>query len=88
MHPSGYNNHSSFHLKEIRTFRGTRRHKKKLGSSVFVKKSIDVASRRIDIHNVTHVINYDALTNYYDCVHQIGRTGRVGKKGVVLTFVE
>lgn len=48
----------------------------------------DVASRGLDIDDVTHVINYDAPTTYDDYVHRIGRTGRAGKKGVALTFVE
>ena len=48
----------------------------------------DVASRGIDIEDVTHVINYDAPTSYDDYVHRIGRTGRAGKKGIALTFVE
>ncbi len=48
----------------------------------------DVASRGIDIEDVTHVINYDAPTSYEDYVHRIGRTGRAGKKGIALTFVE
>ena len=48
----------------------------------------DVASRGIDIDNVTHVINYDAPATYEDYVHRIGRTGRAGKRGVALTFVE
>jgi ATP-dependent RNA helicase RhlE len=48
----------------------------------------DVASRGLDIENVTHVINYDAPTSYEDYIHRIGRTGRAGKRGVALTFVE
>jgi ATP-dependent RNA helicase RhlE len=48
----------------------------------------DVASRGIDIENVTHVINYDAPESYDDYIHRIGRTGRAGKKGTALTFVE
>ncbi len=48
----------------------------------------DVASRGIDIENITHVINYDAPTSYDDYIHRIGRTGRAGKKGVALTFIE
>jgi ERCC4-related helicase len=35
----------------------------------------DVASRGLDINNVTHVINYDLPTNIEDYVHRIGRTG-------------
>ncbi len=48
----------------------------------------DVASRGLDIDNVTHVINYDAPASYEDYVHRIGRTGRAGKRGIALTFVE
>lgn len=48
----------------------------------------DVASRGLDIENVTHVINYDAPESYDDYIHRIGRTGRAGKKGTALTFVE
>ena len=48
----------------------------------------DVASRGLDIEDVTHVISYDAPASYDDYVHRIGRTGRAGKKGTALTFVE
>lgn len=48
----------------------------------------DVASRGLDIEDVTHVINYDAPASYNDYVHRIGRTGRAGKRGVALTFLE
>lgn len=48
----------------------------------------DVASRGIDIEDVTHVINYDAPESYEDYIHRIGRTGRAGKRGIALTFVE
>lgn len=47
----------------------------------------DVASRGLDIDNVTHVINYDLPQTYEDYVHRIGRTGRAGKTGFALTFV-
>jgi ATP-dependent RNA helicase RhlE len=47
----------------------------------------DVASRGLDIDNVTHVINYDLPQTYNDYVHRIGRTGRAGKLGFALTFV-
>lgn len=47
----------------------------------------DVASRGLDVNNITHVINYDIPENYDDYIHRIGRTGRAGKKGYALTFV-
>ena len=47
----------------------------------------DVASRGLDIDNVTHVINYDLPQTYDDYIHRIGRTGRAGKVGSALTFI-
>jgi ATP-dependent RNA helicase RhlE len=48
----------------------------------------DVASRGLDIDNVTHVINYDLPETFDDYIHRIGRTGRANNKGIALTFVE
>lgn len=48
----------------------------------------DVASRGIDIDDVSHVINYDVPATYDDYVHRIGRTGRAGKTGFAVTFVD
>jgi len=47
----------------------------------------DVASRGIDVNDITHVINYDLPENYQAYIHRIGRTGRADKKGIALTFV-
>ncbi len=48
----------------------------------------DVASRGLDIPDISHVINYDLPESYEAYIHRIGRTGRVDKKGVALTFVD
>lgn len=48
----------------------------------------DIASRGIDVENVTHVINYDLPATYDDYIHRIGRTGRNNKTGVALSFVD
>ncbi len=48
----------------------------------------DVASRGLDIDNVSHVINYDMPQSYDDYVHRIGRTARANKTGTALTFVD
>ena len=52
-----------------------------------VMVATDVASRGLDIPNVTQVVNYDLPGNIDDYVHRIGRTGRGVHKGKALTFV-
>jgi ATP-dependent RNA helicase RhlE len=47
----------------------------------------DVASRGIDIRDVSHVINFDVPLVYEDYIHRIGRTGRAEKTGDSITFV-
>ncbi len=48
----------------------------------------DVAARGIDVKDVSHVINFDQPATYEDYVHRIGRTGRAGKTGIALTFID
>jgi ATP-dependent RNA helicase DDX3X len=52
-----------------------------------VMVATDVASRGLDIPNVTNVINYDLPSSIDDYVHRIGRTGRAGNTGEALAFV-
>lgn len=55
---------------------------------VTILLATDVASRGLDIPDVTHVINYDLPETYEDYVHRIGRTGRANKKGSALSFID
>ncbi len=55
---------------------------------VRVLVATDVAARGIHINDVTHVINYDLPNTFEDYVHRIGRTGRAGKQGQALTFIQ
>jgi ATP-dependent RNA helicase DeaD len=48
----------------------------------------DVAARGLDIEHISHVFNYDVPTEADAYVHRIGRTGRAGREGVAITFVE
>ena len=48
----------------------------------------DVASRGLDIKNITHVINYDLPGSREDYIHRIGRTGRADQRGVAISLVE
>jgi ATP-dependent RNA helicase DeaD len=47
----------------------------------------DVAARGLDIPDVTHVVNFDIPPDPEYYVHRIGRTGRLGRKGEAITFV-
>jgi superfamily II DNA/RNA helicase len=47
----------------------------------------DVASRGLDIDNVTHVVNFDMPKHTEEYVHRIGRTGRAGNKGDAFSLV-
>lgn len=38
----------------------------------------DVASRGLDIVDITHVLNYDCPNHIEEYVHRVGRTGRAG----------
>lgn len=57
-------------------------------NEVTILVATDVAARGLDVSDVTHVINYSLPQSYDDYVHRIGRTGRAGKIGYALTFVE
>jgi len=53
---------------------------------VRVLVATDVASRGIDVDDLSHVINYDLPQTPETYVHRIGRTGRAGAKGMALSF--
>ncbi len=46
----------------------------------------DVASRGIDVKNLSHVINYDLPEQAESYTHRIGRTGRAGATGIAISF--
>jgi superfamily II DNA/RNA helicase len=68
----------SYRLKTLERFKS---------NQINILLATDVASRGLDIHNVSHVINYDLPNSYEDYIHRIGRTGRANAQGVALTFV-
>ncbi len=49
--------------------------------------STDLAARGIDIHKLPCVINYDLPRSADDYIHRMGRTGRAGEKGIVISFI-
>lgn len=48
----------------------------------------DVAARGIDVNDVTHVINHTIPEDEKTYLHRAGRTGRAGKTGIAVTFVD
>jgi superfamily II DNA/RNA helicase len=55
---------------------------------VDVLVATDVAARGLDVDDVTHVVNYECPEDEKAYLHRIGRTGRAGKDGVAVTFVD
>ena len=50
--------------------------------------STEVAARGIDVDDVTHVINYTVPEDEKAFLHRVGRTGRAGRTGIAVTFVD
>jgi ATP-dependent RNA helicase RhlE len=55
---------------------------------VDVLVATDVAARGIDVAGISHVVNFDAPADHDTYVHRVGRTGRAGRDGVAVTFVD
>ena len=47
----------------------------------------DVASRGLDVKDITHVVNYSIPRELDSYVHRIGRTARSGKTGIAMSLV-
>lgn len=47
----------------------------------------DVAARGLDVHDLTHIINYNLPDDPEVYVHRSGRTGRAGKNGIAVSLV-
>ena len=47
----------------------------------------NVASRGLDIDDISHVINYDAPLSPEEYLHRVGRTARAGRDGVAVTLI-
>jgi len=54
--------------------------------SVEVLVSTDLAARGLDIPNITHVIALDVPSDSEVYIHRCGRTGRAGKRGIMVTI--
>ena len=47
----------------------------------------DVAGRGLDIDGIDVVINFDMPSNLDQYTHRIGRTGRCGRRGLAISFI-
>ena len=56
--------------------------------SLQILVATDVASRGIDVSDISHVINYDLPNVPEVYVHRIGRTGRAGQGGIAIAFCD
>ena len=50
-------------------------------SEIIVLVSTDLASRGLDVHGISHVIQFDYARNAVDVLHRAGRTARAGAQG-------
>src|SRR5215467_6618496 len=55
---------------------------------VDVLVATEVAARGLDVEGVTHVVNYECPDDDKAYLHRIGRTGRAGRTGVAVTFID
>jgi ATP-dependent RNA helicase RhlE len=56
--------------------------------AIAVLVATDVAARGIDVDGITHVINVDLPPEPEVYVHRIGRTARIGRTGVAISFCD
>ncbi|QEX28243.1 degradosome RNA helicase CshA [Staphylococcus lugdunensis] len=61
--------------------------KKFKNDQIDILVATDVAARGLDISGVSHVYNFDIPQDTESYTHRIGRTGRAGKEGIAVTFV-
>jgi translation initiation factor 4A len=63
-------------------------HKKFIKNEYRVLISTDVLSRGFDVQSINVVFNYDMPNKFQAYVHRVGRSGRFGRKGLAISFIE
>jgi len=57
------------------------------GRKIDILVATDVAARGLDVERISHVINFDIPFDPEAYVHRIGRTGRAGREGKAILFI-
>ncbi|MBI2546052.1 DEAD/DEAH box helicase [Candidatus Woesearchaeota archaeon] len=58
------------------------------GHNVHILVATDVAARGIDIKDLTHIYNYSIPKTSKEYIHRIGRTARMGDKGLAINLLD
>ncbi|MCH1616504.1 MAG: DEAD/DEAH box helicase [Candidatus Poseidonia sp.] len=77
----------SIHGDKSQTAR-TRALKRFKNGEVFILVATDIASRGIDVEDITHVFNFDLPNEPEVYIHRIGRTARAGREGLAYSFCD
>jgi ATP-dependent RNA helicase DeaD len=56
-------------------------------NNIQILVATDVAARGLDVHDLTHVINYNLPDEAAAYTHRSGRTGRAGRKGISIAII-
>jgi ATP-dependent RNA helicase DeaD len=56
-------------------------------AQIQVLVATDLASRGLDVMEVSHIVNYDVPEDPSGYVHRVGRTARMGQSGYAVSFV-
>lgn len=61
--------------------------KKFKNQEIKIVVATDVAARGIDVKDLSHVVNFSLPEDHDSYLHRTGRTGRAGKEGIAITFI-
>lgn len=86
LHAAGIN--SCYLEGEMVQVKRTEAVKRMVEDRVNVLVATDIAARGLDINDISHVFNFDLPLTADIYLHRIGRTGRAGRKGTAISFVE
>jgi ATP-dependent RNA helicase DeaD len=82
---------SGINCKEIHGDLDQRRRERVMKSfrsgGIQVLVATDLASRGLDVMEISHIVNYDVPEEAAAYVHRVGRTARMGHSGYAVTFV-